>query len=82
MFWGLFLVLFGGLMLLDRWFVHDIDFLPTLIISVLIAWGGSILFDRGGSRSAERSDARAQKDERAVGEAEIESTTAATDQTH
>ena len=82
MFWGLFLILFGGLTLLDRWFVRDLDFFPALIIAGLIAWGGSILFDRGGSRSVERCCSQTQENERAVGEAKIESTTASSDPIH
>ena len=82
MFWGLFLILFGGLTLLDRWFVRDLDFFPALIIAGLIAWGGSILFDRGGSGSVERCCSQTQENEQVVGEAKIESTTASSGPIH
>jgi len=67
MFWGLFLVIFGGLLLLDRWDVFYGGFLSKLIIAWLIAWGGSILLDRG-RRNSKCSGG-------AVGEGKIESTT-------
>jgi len=66
MFWGLFLVIFGGLLLLDRWDVFYGGFLSKLIIAWLIAWGGSILLNRG-HRDSKRCDG-------AVGKGNIEST--------
>jgi len=71
MFWGLFLILFGGLLLLDRWDIYYGGLISKVIISGLIAWGGSILMNRV-HRPREVNNG-------AVGEAEIESTTASPD---
>ena len=46
MFWGLFFILFGGLLLLDRWDMYHGGLLSKLLISGLIAWGAAILFNR------------------------------------
>ena len=46
MFWGVFLVLIGGLLLLDRWDYYHGGFVSKVLISALIAWGASMLFDR------------------------------------
>ena len=71
MSWGLFFILLGALILLDRWDIYYGGFFSKLVISGLIAWGGSILLGR--VRRAPEIEAGA------VGAAEIESTTASTD---
>ncbi len=65
MFWGLFLVLLGGLLLLDYWDVYYGGFGSKLIIAALIAWGGSIIANHLAQRQP-RSDS--------IGSAKVEST--------
>jgi hypothetical protein len=71
MFWGLFFVLVGGLMLLDHWDLYYSGFFSKLVISGLIAWGGSIILHHTRRCQSVKSNA--------VGEAEIESTTPSAD---
>ena len=71
MFWGLFFVLLGALLLLDHWDIYYGGLISKFIIAGLIAWGGSLLFDHARRRPDSECGA--------VGEAEIESTTASTD---
>ncbi|MCP4708509.1 MAG: hypothetical protein GY869_07790 [Planctomycetes bacterium] len=71
MFWGLFFVLFGGLLLLDHWDLYYGGLLSKLFISGLISWGGSIIFDHTQESRTMESNA--------VGEAEIESTNPSAD---
>jgi hypothetical protein len=66
MFWGIFLILIGGLILLDHWDLYYGGLISKLIIAGLIAWGGSILLERANRRSKCRDDE--------VGEGKIEST--------
>jgi hypothetical protein len=66
MFWGIFLIIFGALILLDRWDIFYGGLVSKLVISGLIAWGGSLLLEHrrgGGNHSGD-----------AVGEGKIEST--------
>lgn len=66
MFWGFFLILLGGMILMDRWDIYYGGFISKLIISGLIAWGASLIFEHQGRR-------RHLTDDNAVGEAKIES---------
>jgi|GEM_PF-3882301 len=65
MFWGLFFLLLGGLMLLDHWDLYYGGLISKVIISGLLSWGASILFNHAYRRRSARDNA--------VGEAEIES---------
>ncbi len=69
MFWGLFLVLLGGLLLLDHWDVYYGGFGSKLIIAALIAWGGSIIINHT-RRHISRDNS--------IGSAEVESTSSET----
>lgn len=71
MFWGLFFVLIGALLLLDHWDLYYGGLISKFIIAGLISWGGSLLFDSTRWHRSTESGA--------VGEAEIESTTPSTD---
>ncbi len=66
MFWGFFLILLGGMILLDRWDIYYGGLGSKLLIAGLIAWGASLIFDHQRRRVSADSDA--------VGKAEIEST--------
>ncbi len=71
MFWGLFFVLLGGLLLLDHWDLYYGGLISKCIIAALISWGGSLIFDSTRRRRSSECGP--------VGEAEIETTTPSTD---